>query len=98
MIEEHGATIENGHYAADCFNEYFESIGKKINSSIEKIINKVNINPANNPISIYLSDCTYPEAFNLLQNINVNKATGLDIFPAKDLKLRANILEYPVSY
>ena len=49
-------------------------------------MNKVNICPSNNPKSTYLFDCIYTEAFKLLQNLDVNKATGLDRIPAKVLK------------
>ena len=83
--------------AADCFNKLFCSIGKKIISAIEIPIDKVNISPANNPISIYIFDYTYTEAFNFnLQNPDLNKETGFDRVTANVLKLYANILSYPV--
>ena len=85
--DEHGTTIENDHEAADCFNEIFCSIDRKINSSIEKPISKVNISPENKLKLIYLFNCSYTEVFNLLQNLDVNKATGLDRITAKVQKL-----------
>ena len=50
---------------------------------METPINKVNTSPANNPKSIYVFDCTYTEAFNLLQNLVANRATGLNRNPAR---------------
>ena len=43
-----------------------------------------------------LFDCTYAEICNLAQNLDVNKATGLDRVPARVLKFCANFLAYPV--
>ena len=70
--DEDGTTIESDH-EADGFSKYFCSVGKKTKNLIEKPMNKVNISPANNPKSIYIFDCTFAEAFNLLQNLDVNK-------------------------
>ena len=54
--------------------------------------------PSKEP-KIYFSFRLYLyKSFKLLQNLEFNKATGLDRIPAKVLKLYTVILKYPVSY
>ena len=53
--DEHGTKIEFDDDAADCFNKYFCSIGKRFISSVELPIKKVNLSPENKPKSVFVS-------------------------------------------
>ena len=82
---------------ANCFNEYFTTIGSKLQSKIistNKLFSQYLKNT--NPNSFFINPTTANEISNLISSLNENKANGPFSIPSKIFKLIKNNVSEPL--
>lgn len=86
---------------ANCFNDYFASIGKTLASKFSNstsIQDNVKTAPENPQASFFFSRINSELTIALLNQINARKATGLDQLPATLVKLSASVIAVPLTH
>ena len=82
---------------ADCFNQYFSSIGCKLSESIQNI----NIEPMAfvTPVesSFHFSRISVQEVLSALNQLNLRKSPGLDAISVKLLKDTSDVIAQPLA-
>jgi len=88
IIEENNSTITDPKEISNSFNNYFSSIGQKIQSKIPKTKSNFMqyLNNAN-PNSIFISPTTENEIAKLISSLDQSKSTGPNSIPVKILKI-----------
>ena len=82
---------------ADCFNQYFSSIGCKLSNNVQNI----NVDPMTfvtpTESSFHFSCISVQETFDALNQLNLRKSPGLDGISVKLLKDTSDVIAQPLA-
>ena len=97
-LDVNGATLQNPFDIAKAFNQHFVDIGPELASSIPSPTTNFRNYVKQTNSTFELTQLSQSEIIEIMNNLHINKASGLDTIPANLLKYSANYVSKSLSH